>query len=45
LKAVVAHTFTKEGEKRLNKCFLPVRKLMVTVSKDRKGELIVDFMQ
>jgi hypothetical protein len=41
---VDAHTFTRQAEK-VNKCCLPARKLMAAVFWDRKGVLIVEFMQ
>jgi hypothetical protein len=44
LKAVDAHTFIKKAEKSLNKR-LPARKLMATVFWERKGLLMVEFMQ
>jgi hypothetical protein len=39
------HTHHQTNRKRLNKCCLPARKLMASVVWDRKGVLMVDFMQ
>jgi histone-lysine N-methyltransferase SETMAR len=40
---VDAHTFTKQAESVLTKNF--ARKLMVTVSRDRRGMLMLEFLQ
>jgi hypothetical protein len=39
------HTHSPKKPKSLNKCCLPARKLMATVFWDRKGVLMVGFMQ
>jgi hypothetical protein len=44
VKAVGAHTITRQAEKNVNKC-LPARKLMAIVFWDRKKVLMVEFMQ
>jgi hypothetical protein len=43
IKAVVEHTFSKQTEN--SKQTLSARKLMTTVFWDRKGVLMVEFMQ
>jgi hypothetical protein len=45
VKAVGAHTFTKQAEKVYTKRCLPARNLMATVFWDRQGVLMVEFMQ
>jgi hypothetical protein len=42
---VDAHIFTKQGKKNLNKHCLHDRKLRAAVFWDRKGVLMVEFMQ
>jgi hypothetical protein len=39
------HTHSPNKPKKLNKCCLPARKLMTTVFWDRKGVLMVEFME